>query len=329
VVEWLLGRSAWHRTGAGTRTLALGVWLAGMAAAAAAAYPAADHPLAAFDGSLAAAVGTALLRPAGHVGWLAVVPWPSVWLWAYFAYLAARPAVLAFALGAFVGIETLFLFVYGPGAPWHVGNLVLVLVATMWLDAADATPAVPLPAAVARVRVWIGRVLALALLAVLADHVVIAVQSLARDARHDYSANRALAELLRADPALAGAVVTGEPDHPLWSLPYYADHRLHLPREGRSRRWGTFGAERARDYDLARLLAAARGVEAECACPVVITLGWPLDALGTMTSAPRTYAEERFTITAEARDAFRAATRHLARLGPTITDENYDVYVLR
>jgi len=61
-----------------------------------------------------------------------------------------------------------------------------------------------------------------------------------------------------------------------------------------------------------------------------VTLGYELGELGTYTNFGGTQFEERFVITAEARAEFAAATRPLARLrGPTMTDENYDVYVLR
>ena len=89
-----------------------------------------------------------------------------------------------------------------------------------------------------------------------------------------------------------------------------------------------FGPSRARAYDLGALLDAARRMREQCGCPVVITLGWQLE-VGTFASFPGTYAEERFEITAAARADFLQATRAVARLGPTITDENYDVYTLR
>lgn len=82
--------------------------------------------------------------------------------------------------------------------------------------------------------------------------------------------------------------------------------------------------------DLAALLRAARTERDRCGCPVVITMGYDLDQPGTYTSFPGTRFEERFVITPEARDEFLAATRLLANLrGPTVTDENYNVFVLR
>ena len=166
-------------------------------------------------------------------------------------------------------------------------------------------------------------------IAMFVGQAVLAYRYVAADVAYDYSANRRLAELLRSEPTLAGAIVTGEPDTPLWSLPYYADNRIYLPRQHVFRAWGAAGPERAADYDLQSLLDAARRIHGDCGCPVVITLGWQLDALGTFANFAGTQFEERFAIDGAARAEFRTATTLVARLGPTLTDENYDVYVLR
>lgn len=333
-VEWMLDERRWRVTAiGGARLVSVAVLIAGLALAVLTAFPASTHPLAAFSRSRGGidptVVAQAFLRPGAHMEQIAMLPYPSLWLWAYFAYLAPRVALLALAIVGFVGIETFFLVIYGPGAFWHLGNVVLVLVAVMWIDADGTLATRPLPASLARVRGWLGGVLAVGVVLFFAGQVRMAYDELARDARFDYSANRSFAELLRSDPTLAGAVVMGEPDMPLWSLPYYADNRIYLPREQVFRPWGIFRPERARTYDLGSLLATARRVRGECECPVVVTLGSKLETLGVLTNQPGTYAEERFLVTAAARDEFVAATRHVAYLGPTITDERYDVYVLR
>jgi len=212
---------------------------------------------------------------------------------------------------------------------WRVLAGWVVLIAVVWMQRSGAVATLALLPELARARAWLGGALGVGAIALFADQAVMAGSYLRLDTRHDYSANRAFAELLRGDPTLAGAVVMGEPDAPLWSLAYYADNRLYLPREGTYRAWGITGPHRTRGYDLASLLDAARRVRTECACPVVVTLGWPLDAVGTFKIFADTPVEEQFVVTEAARDEFRAATRPLARLGPTITDENYDAYVLR
>jgi hypothetical protein len=251
-------------------------------------------------------------------------------VWGYFAYLTRRPPVLCFAAIAFVGIEVLFNLVHGPGAPWHLGNVVLVLVASMWFDAAATAPSIAAPRPIEQLRPWLGRVLAAGMLVMLAGQMRFAFLNLRSDFQYDYSSNRRLAALLRDDPTLANAVVTGEPDTALWSLSYYSDARTYLAREGAFRTWGMFAPPRKVDYDLGALLDDAQRLRGECGCPVVVTMGWDLGQVGTFTNFAGSRFEEHFVVTPEAREAFLAATRPVANLlGPTISDERYEVYVLR
>lgn len=312
---------------------AVAVFAAGLAVAAIVAMPDAKHPLTGVRAidvrAVAASVGSAIAYPVAHATQFAVVPYPSLWIWGYFLYLTKRPPLLCFAAFSLIGFEALFNLVYGPSAPWHVGNVVLVLVATLWLDAAASTAPIAMPALVERVRRGLGWVLAAGAIVMFAGQVRMAIGSIALDVEHDHSANGRLAEVLRAEPALRDAVVMGEPDTPLWSLSYYADNRIYMPRERTFRDWGMFSSDRPSAYDLGELLREARAVRAECECPVVITFGWNLGETGTHVNFPGTRFEESFTITAEQRADFLAAVQPLVRLrGPTLTDESFDVYVL-
>src|SRR5262249_19850866 len=175
----------------------------------------------------------------------------------------------------------------------------------------------------------LGRALAIGLLAAFAWQIRIAAEHFIDETHYDYSANQRLAALLRGEPDLANAVVMGEPDTPLWSVPYYADNRIYIPREQTFRPWGIFAESRRYAYALQTLLDDARRAHESCGCPVIVTLGWELDDLGVHRIFGGSQFEEAFRIDAGARDAIRAATQYLGRLGPSITDEAYDVYVLR
>lgn len=334
-VEALMRGVDWRAAVRDRRLLAAGaLYVVALGCAAAVALPDTKHPLTGYRqldlASIAAGIGRAIAEPVGHAREFTLLPMPALWTWAYFAFLTRRPPVLTFCAGSLIGMETLYNLVYGPGAPWHVGNTFLVLVAGIWLDLSASTPALTLPAVLERARTWLGRLLVVAFALVLAAQVRLGWRYVTMDLALDYSSNRVLAELLRSDPSLAGAVVMGEPDTPLWSVPYYAPNPIYLVREGVFRDWGIFRTDRARDSDLASLLRAARSERERCRCPVVITMGWELGRPGTYTNFPGTRFEEHFVVTQEALDEFLAATQPLARLrGPTGTDENYDVFVLR
>ncbi len=335
----LLVDAAMTRGGADRRRLdgwtgaAIVIYVLGFVPAVAVAFPDVGHRGTAvyqLDATtIAAGLGKALVWPVAHATRIAVVPWPSLWVWAWFVYLARTPSVLCFAMLSLVGVESILNLVHGTTATWHIGNHVLVIVATLWLDGTAGLASRPDPEWLARVRPWLGRVLLAGFVVLLLSFVVLAADAIRSDVRYDNSSNRELARLLDADPALADAVIMAEPDVLSWSVPYYTRRRVFLPREDLFRDWGIFAPPRRPDYDLGALLAAAKRVQAECACPVVIALGWDLDPVGVRTNFPGTRFAETFAVTAQQRDAFVAATRPLAARGSTMTDEWYDVFLLR
>ena len=335
LVDRFMRRDDWRNVARDPWILvAAALYVVALALAASVALPNSAHPLTGYQrlevAGIVAGIGRAVAYPVEHSSGFIALPAPSIWIWAGFVYLVPRLPLLGFAASALIGIEMLFNLVYGPRAPWHIGNVMLVLVATAWLDASDTLSSWRLPTQLARARVWLGRALAVALAALFAAQVPRAIDALRADRQMDYSSNRRLAELVRMDPKLENAVIMGEPDTPLWSVPYYADNRIYLAREGIFRDWGIFVPPRAVDYDLAALLAAARRVREECACPVLITLGWDIQRVGRHVSFGGSKFEERFDVTPAARDEFLAATRPYAQLrGPALTDESYDVHVLR
>ncbi len=309
---------------------ALAVYAAGLVLAAAVALPDPSHTGTGVRELDAAAVAAGIARaavwPAGHSQGFFVLPGPSLWLWAFFAYLARRPALLCFAAASLVSMEAFFTLVHAP-ATWHLGNALLAVVATAWLDAAEPRP--PAAGRFRRAERGLRAALAGALGVVLAIHAWFAALQVRADLAGPYSSSRALSERIAAEPELADAVLVGEPDGPVTSLAYYLDQRIYLPREGVFRRWGVAAPTRRRDYDLAALLADARGVRERCGCPVVIALGRDLSGEPLQRSHAGTRYEETFRVTPEAAREFREATRPLGSFRDArASDENYDVYVL-
>lgn len=217
------------------------------------------------------------------------------------------------AIAALVGMTLVFVLVY-PGGYRHQALLLAFLVTLAWIVAARA-PDRRAPDN-------------LALITLLALQLVTSALVFARIAHGvPESRSRDLAALL-ARPALADAIVVGDPDTALEALPYYTRHPIYLARE---RRFGTtlaFSKAAQETMTLGRLLDAAHRLQARHRRPIVVVLGERLGPGTTAGLRDRGYYGTLRVDLAEAR-RFLAATRRLARFAPAATDESYDVYLLK
>jgi len=278
-----------------------------------------------------AALGSSLLSPVGHSAAFLWVPLTAVWVWLAFVLLLRRPALLAFLFLSLIGFELVFSLLY-PASPRHMGYVLLVVMATVWLwnaGSRDAAAEVHLP--LARAEYWASRVVLLPLVVVLGWQVALGAGYVVDDVQLEYSSSRRLAGLLAGDPRLERAIVIGEPENLTHALAYYRDNRIYLPQEAAFRNWMHFwipGGRRA-DYNLAELLATATELRERWQAPVVMALGWRLDGPDNQVAYARTFFEQRFSMSAADRTEFLARTEHLGRLREaSFTDENYDVFVL-
>jgi hypothetical protein len=280
-----------------------------------------------------AALGSALLSPVDHSARFLWVPLTAVWVWLAFVLLLRRPGLLAFLFLSLIGFEMVFSLLY-PASPRHMGHVLLVVIATVWLWNAgrDRDAIAEVRAPLARAELWASRLLLLPLVVVLGWQVALGAGYVADDVRLDYSSSRRLAGLLAADPRLERAIVIGEPENLTHALAYYRDNRIYLPQEGAFRNWMHFwvpGGRRA-DYTLAELLATATELRDRWQVPVVMALGWSLNGPDGQVAYAGTFFEQRFRMSAADRTQFLARTEFLGSLREaSFTDENYDVFVLR
>jgi len=277
--------------------------------------------------SLVLGVVTTLLMPAGHTYFLLGFA-PSLWIWMYLLTLVRRPALLCFAALSLFSFELMFTLVLPPNQH-RIGYILLVVLATLWLDLSQPveppTPSSRWDRALPRIR----RFLLVPLVATLLLHVALGVHHALTDLGGDYSSSRRLATLIERDPRLAGAIVVGEPERRLESLPYYVSNRIYIAQEGVFRPWVQIVKGRPLDQTLSALLDAARQVRDRYESPVVIVLGWSLDGPEVQRINEGTVGQATFRTTAAAKAEFLRQTERLASFrDATLTDENYDVYVV-
>jgi hypothetical protein len=325
--EWVLGGGQERPAAKGSSIAALLVVVAGFASALALAWPdsasAVFHPEALSVSSAAHALGRFLAHPAHQfpiVFGARHLLLGAALIWLLALALLDKPYLLgAFLFGA-AGLSVFLELVYS-GPRRHQGVLVLLIVAAAWL--ASEARAVPLWQPLQRAVVFLRRfALPLALAALFARHAVAAYNMIRFDLEHDMTSARAFGELLRQK--YPNAVVMGEPDSPLESLPFYAPNLIYIPREHRFGNWTHFTSANQRDLSLYDLVSIGKSLRAQTRQPVLLALGHDLSGNPSIIA----YGSSLFAWSRTQRAMLRHETTLVASFhGAPL--ENYDVFSFR
>lgn len=243
------------------------------------------------------------------------------------AGLLRAPAAFAAGLAVLLVFELFFRLVY-PGSYRHESLFLVYLITLYWLVARGRGGHWPerWRGAMEKERVAAAGTFLFVLF--LALQLLTSVALLNSElGGYPFSRSRDLAALLRRD-GLASAVVIGDPEMFLEPLPYYSANPLYLMREQRFGKVVRFTRFARRNLHIADFLRDARLLRARTGRPVVIVFQHRLEP-----GRPPFHIDEgyvwSFTADPDETAQFFAATRRLARFGPTVTDESYDVYALR
>jgi len=252
-------------------------------------------------------------------------PWRVVqiliiaWLW---AGLCVRPRLAVALLATYLAFGYLFNFAYG-GSLRHQGILLVFALTLYWLSA--ATP-VALP------RTFRGRLHALALVVVWPVVLLwgsgLAVSKVSEDNRLERSSSQALNQWLESRPEYQGAILIGEPDYYLESLPYYNAHRMYLARESRFGRWVKFTTESVPAISLGEVLDAAQQIKQREHQPVLVALGFPSEKFEAGSSIR--YGFNRvLTWTPAEWQRFKQTAKYIRGFWSARSDENFDIYEIQ
>ncbi len=235
--------------------------------------------------------------------------------------LVRRPAALVAVLFALLANALFFTLVY-PGQYRHQA-LWLVFLTTMYWIAAQTSGGARRPLVDRTAKA--GFAMFVALLALqLPGSVRAVVDLIAGD--QPFSRSRDLALLIAADPRLHDAVVIADPDYFVESLPYYVDNPTYLIRQRKFGRYAAFTVNARLELSLADILDAARTTSIRAGRPVVILLEHRLDRQAPAARIPEGYNWVLTTTPAQVR-SFQAMTILLARFGPAVSGETFDVYL--
>ncbi len=253
-----------------------------------------------------------------------MILWPehsrigSLLICAFGLLLYRHKQVLMMFLVATLGLSALDNLAYPPSLR-HTGVYVCFLIALFWIDRIlDASEP---KKAFWPVEAW----KPVFLTGMLLWMVPIAARRAWEDFHHPASSAKALSQLVRGDPALKDAILIGEPDYFMETVPYYLPNDIYLPREERYGRRAEFTTASRERLSLHDLLETARKLKNETGRPVIIALGHPLDPQGPFEIHFSYHSI--FEYSPESLREFVARTARLAVFDQA-RDENYDVYLL-
>jgi hypothetical protein len=260
--------------------------------------------------SVLSAPGKALWQPYAKPAYLVVC---TIGLLFY-----RQKQILTMFVVATLGVSALVALAY-PSELRHRGVYIMFLIALFWIDQVGTGEAEQGPS-------WLERWKSPALTLMLVAQVALAARPLRNDYIRQLSSGETFARLVRQDAALKDAIIIGEPDYPMDTLPYYLSNDIYIPREGRYGRRVEFTTASRQSLALHELLETAIQLKRQTGRPVLIALGHKLALQGPFV-IDFSYRSV-FTYSKDSLEEFLARAAKLAVFDGTAGDENYSVYLV-
>ncbi len=249
----------------------------------------------------------------------------DILLWVLIAGLLIRPQA---AFSFFVGIALLGTFsstVYRT-ALRHQGLLIIFMISLYWIVYQQTTGNTK--GRLKRQLYFIHKASVYVVLsAIFAFHIAASAHKIGTDIFKEKSSSKAFGKFLLAHPEYHNAIILGEPDYKLESLPYYVSNRIYIPRERRFGNRVMFTAASKVRMSLGELLYIAQRVKNSEGAPVLIAIGH-LDLFNRYRyEIPYSY-NKIFTWSPEELTVFKSQTTKVAEFKKAVGDENYEIYLL-
>lgn len=239
--------------------------------------------------------------------------------------LAVRPVAALVLAGGLVALGTFFSIGYA-GVLRHQGIVFIFIIILYWIVLQDQTTGAE------RYRVLqpvCKGVVYFILPAVFLIHIAGSFQKIHRDLTQEMSSSKGFGTFIAANPSYHEAIIIGEPDMRLESLPYYVPNPIYLPREGRYQKFVRLTRQNKQELSLRELLETAQSLKRQQQKPILIALGH-----FNLLDQPPPYVrgesyDKRFTWTKQDVEVFFASTVKLAEFKQDVENERYEVYLLR
>lgn len=162
--------------------------------------------------------------------------------------------------------------------------------------------------------------------AIFAIHIAGAAYKIGIDISKEKSSSKAFGSFIMAHPEYHDAIILGEPDYKLESLPYYVPNLIYIPRERRFGNRVMFPLASKAKMSLGEFLNIAQQVRNSKGAKMLMAIGH-LD-LFNQQRYKISYYDKIFTWSPEELTAFKSQTTKVAEFKKAIGDENYEIYLL-
>ena len=248
----------------------------------------------------------------------------DILIWFFFLGLFIRPCVAIMFLAGSTALSLFFSIGYS-GSLRHQGILFIFLVTIYWIVFLHHSAKKSVVLSVIHKSV-VFVVLPLVFIA----QIGLSYKKISRDLTQEMSSSSAFGEFITANKDFDKAIIIGEPDIRLESLPYYVDNEIYLPRERRFSKYVKLTRDNKQELSMGELLAVAQSLHVSENKPILIALGH--FGLTDQNDPPFTRTEQHnktFSWTKGELEAFLSATENVAQFKKDVENERYEVYRLK
>ena len=246
-------------------------------------------------------------------------------IWVFAAGLLIRPMAALLLLVGAIALGGFFSIGYS-GVLRHQGIFFLYVLTLYWITLFDIRARVDFVSFKTRLfKIVLYGVIPF----VLFVHIVGSYKYIVRDVTKEMSSNKSFGQFLHDHEQYHDAIIMGEPDIRLESLPYYADNRIFVPRINRYENYIKLIRENKQELSLGELLALAKSVKEKENKTVLIALGH----LGLSDQGPPFVRIEqygrKFTWSLQELKEFNENTVKIAEFKKDVKNERYEIYQLK
>ena len=249
----------------------------------------------------------------------------TIIMWMIYIFLLRKPFILIIFFASVVGLGMFSELVYSFDIR-HKGFLFLLVIMAFWLDAREVSEVRTYPTQLNKLIAFLSKNKVWFITSLLVTQVFMGSYAVINEIKTDFSYSKKAGSFINEDYNLKQAIIIGEPDYLIESLPYYINNPIYIPRESHFGKAVRFTKKNKTNYSLIELLNTAIKLHLEFHKPILIFMGHRLTKKGPYKIS---YGYgNNFYYDNESLEKFNKLTIKIDSFREGGGDENYDVFLL-